>query len=81
MIRPSSSTTARNGNGQSPRTLPPMHPIVKGAGMTQGLTFINRNIVAPAQAGAHYVCPSRTTGEIGTSLRWCDALILFEVLA
>jgi len=59
-----------------------MHPIVKGgAGMTQVLTFTNKNVVAPAQAGAHYVCPSRTIGEIGTSLRWCDVLILTEVLA
>lgn len=30
MTRPSSSKTARSGNGQLPRTLPPMHPIVKG---------------------------------------------------
>jgi hypothetical protein len=49
--------------------------------MTHGLIFTNKNTVAPAQAGVHYVCPSRTTGEIGTSLRWCDALVITEVLA
>ena len=49
--------------------------------MTYGLIFTNKNTVAPAQAGAHYVCPSRTTGEIGTSLRSCDALVITEVLA
>jgi hypothetical protein len=59
-----------------------MHPIVKGgAEMTQGLTFTNKNFVAPAQAGAHDVCPFRKISEIGTSLRWCDAVIMTEVLA
>jgi len=56
-----------------------MHPIVKGG--AEMITFTNKNFVAPAQAGAHYVCPCRTTGEIGTSLRWCDAVIMPEVLA
>jgi hypothetical protein len=59
-----------------------MHPIVKGgAGMTYGLIFTKKNTVASAQAGVHYVCLFRTTGEIGTSLRWCDALVITEVLA
>gem|GEM_PF-4717048 len=49
--------------------------------MTQGLTFTNKNIVAPAQAGAHDVCPFRKISEIGTSLRWCDDVIMTEVLA
>ena len=30
------------------------------------------NSVAPAQAGAHHLSKSRTTGEIGTSFRWSD---------
>jgi hypothetical protein len=34
--------------------------------------FVTNKHVAPAKAGAHYVCKERTTGEIGTSLRWCD---------
>ena len=34
--------------------------------------FAASNSVAPAQAGAHRVSKSRTTGEIGISLRWCD---------
>lgn len=34
--------------------------------------FAASNSVAPAHAGAHGVYQSRTTGEIGTSLRWCD---------
>ncbi|MEP7349063.1 MAG: hypothetical protein ABI668_03825 [Sphingorhabdus sp.] len=29
-------------------------------------------LVAPAQAGAHHVCPSKPQGEIGSSLRWSD---------
>ena len=30
------------------------------------------NTVAPAKAGAHDVSLRKPTGEIGTSLRWCD---------
>lgn len=30
------------------------------------------NSVAPAQARAHHLSKSRTSGEIGTSLRWCE---------
>ena len=30
------------------------------------------NTVAPAKAGAHYVCLGRPTGVIGPSLRWGD---------
>jgi hypothetical protein len=40
--------------------------------------LIPSNSVAPAQAGAHYVSQSRTTGEIGTSLRWCDGACFVE---
>jgi hypothetical protein len=35
--------------------------------------------VAPAQAGAHRVSPLKLTGEIGTSLRWCDGVLVFRV--
>jgi hypothetical protein len=31
--------------------------------------------VAPAQAGAHYVSQSVTTGEIGSSRRWSDVVL------
>jgi hypothetical protein len=31
--------------------------------------------VAPAQAGAHYASLRKPTGEIGTSLRWCDGSV------
>jgi hypothetical protein len=34
--------------------------------------------VAPAQAGAHRVSRRKPTGEIGTSLRWCDGVSVFE---
>ena len=34
--------------------------------------------VAPAKAGAHHVSQCKPTGEIGTSLRWCDGLLVFE---
>ncbi len=33
-------------------------------------------IVAPAQAGAHHASQSKPTGEIGSSLRWSDGLVL-----
>jgi glycyl-tRNA synthetase beta chain len=35
--------------------------------------LVTERIVAPAQAGAHHVSKSETTGEIGSSLRWSDA--------
>jgi glycyl-tRNA synthetase beta chain len=34
--------------------------------------LVTERIVAPAQAGAHDVSQSRSTGEIGSSLRWSD---------
>ncbi|WP_397603879.1 glycine--tRNA ligase subunit beta [Sphingorhabdus sp.] len=34
---------------------------------------VDKNTVAPAQAGAHHVSQSGTTDEIGSSLRWSDA--------
>lgn len=34
--------------------------------------------VAPAQAGAHHVSPRKPIGEIGTSLRWCDGVLVFR---
>ena len=40
--------------------------------------LISPNSVAPAQAGAHRVFRSRTTSEIGTSLRWCDVACFCE---
>ena len=36
--------------------------------------------VAPAEAGAYHVSPLKPTGEIGTSLRWCDGEVLDEGL-
>ena len=35
---------------------------------------------APAEAGAHHVSPLKPTGEIGTSLRWCDGEVLDDSL-
>jgi len=35
-------------------------------------------VVAPAQAGVHRVYPRKPTGAIGTSLRWCDVVLVFE---
>jgi hypothetical protein len=35
--------------------------------------------VAPAKAGAYRVSPLKPTGEMGTSLRWCGAVLDFEV--
>ena len=34
-----------------------------------------QHTVAPAQAGAHHVSTLKPTGEIGTSLRWCDGSV------
>lgn len=34
---------AQSGNGQLPRTLPPMHPIVKGGAMTEQRSKFNRS--------------------------------------
>ena len=36
--------------------------------------------VTPAKAGAHHVSPLKPTGEIGTSLRWCDGEVLDDGL-
>jgi glycyl-tRNA synthetase beta chain len=42
---------------------------------------VDKNTVAPAQAGAHHVSQSGTTDEIGSSLRWSDADLGIEELA
>jgi hypothetical protein len=36
------------------------------------------SVVTPAQAGVHHVYPFKLTGEIGTSLRWRDGVLVFE---
>ena len=43
-----------------------------------GVTTLPPSLVAPAQAGAHYVSPLILTGEIGTSLRWRDGFWGFK---
>ena len=39
------------------------------------LNLATLHTVAPAQAGAHNVSPLKLSGEIGTSLRWCDGSV------
>jgi hypothetical protein len=43
------------------------------------LNLATTHTVAPAKAGAHHVSPRKPTGEIGTSLRWCDVAFGGEI--